>query len=265
MSDRERAELIYNLLRASDNLLEYAYYPAKEGEIFNREYRAIGVGVTNLAQLLASHGLKYGSDDALLLQNNVMESVYWHLISASIKLAEERGRFDKFNDTKYKDGKLSFDLYPGPYNYPLKYNWDILRQRLAKSGARFSTVSAIAPTATNSLLTKSSEGIEPIRQLISMKTGNYSCKQLAPNLTKLRSNYEIAWDIDSENLIKMASVRQRWIDQGQSFSLYYKDRYESGAEVLKDIILAETYGLKGLYYAHTPKEDEESGCDSCSA
>jgi ribonucleotide reductase alpha subunit len=64
----------------------------------------------------------------------------------------------------------------------------------------------------------------------------------------------------------MASVRQRWIDQGQSFNLYYKDRYESAAEVLKDILMAESYGLKGLYYAHTPKEiDEEEVCESCAS
>jgi hypothetical protein len=36
---------------------------------------------------------------------------------------------------------------------------------------------------------------------------------------------------------------------------------------LNDVILAEKYKLKGLYYAHTPKPDdeEEEKCDSCAA
>ncbi len=67
-------------------------------------------------------------------------------------------------------------------------------------------------------------------------------------------------------MIRLASIRQRWVDQGQSFSLYYKDRYESASEVLGDIIYAETQGLKGLYYAHSPKDDDiDEGCESCGA
>jgi ribonucleoside-diphosphate reductase alpha chain len=265
LDEDSRQKVIYNLLRASDNLLDYAYYPAKEGEVFNKTYRAIGVGITNLAQILAKYNLKFGSEEALSFQNSIMEGIYWHLMNANIQLAEERGRFANFWETKHSKGLFSFDLYDGPYQYPLERDWEMLRKRMIRSGTRFSTVMAIAPTSTNATLTKSSEGIEPIRQLVSMKTGNYSCKQLAPNLIKLRSNYELAWDLKAEDMIKMASVRQRWVDQGQSFSLYYKDRYESATEVLEDIILAESYKLKGLYYAHTPKDEEEEGCSSCEA
>jgi len=263
----ERDSTIYNLLRASDNLLDYAFYPAKEGEVFNKNFRAIGVGVTNLAQILAKMGLKWGSKDALKFQNDIMESIYWHLMKSNIQLAKERGRFEEFYNTKHSEGKFSFDLYKGEFNFDLRYDWERLRKEMLDSGTRFSTVMAIAPTATSGLILKSTEGIEPIRKLITMKTGTYSCKQLAPDLKNLRLNYEILWDLDSEDMIKMASVRQRWVDQGQSFSLGYKDRNDSAYEILKDILLAEKHKLKGLYYAHTPKpEDEEDEiCESCAA
>jgi ribonucleoside-diphosphate reductase alpha chain len=265
MSEEERSKLTYNLLRASDNLLNYAYYPAKEGEIFNRLYRAIGVGVTNLAQLLAQEKLSWGSDVSLKYQNDIMESIYWHLMNASIDLAAERGRFDKFNSTKHSKGLFSFDLYNGEFQFPLNYDWESLRKRMKAVGTRFSTVMAIAPTATSGLILKSTEGIEPPRKLVTIKTGTYSCKQLVPRISKLRQNYEIAWDINPESMIKSASVRQRWVDQGQSFGLYYRDRHESAYEVLNDVILAEKYKLKGLYYAHTPKpDDEDEVCESCS-
>jgi len=262
-----RQETIYNLLRASDNLIEYAFYPALEGELFNKQYRAIGVGITNLAQYLASNNLKYGRGDGLLAMNNIIEDIYWHLMKANVKLASELGAFSRFYDTKHSEGLFSFDMYQGPdeLKFPLLHDWDQLREDMKKIGTRFSTVMAIAPTATSGLILKSTEGIEPVRQFVSMKTGTYSCKQLVPNLRNLRSKYELAWDLDSEDMIKMASVRQRWVDQGQSFSLYYKNRNESAYEVLKDIMLAEKYGLKTLYYAHTPKEDEEEICESCAS
>jgi ribonucleoside-diphosphate reductase alpha chain len=265
LTEEQKEESLYNLLRASDNLLDYAYYPAKEGEFFNKSYRAIGVGVTNLAQLLALKGLKFGSEKALKYQNDVMESIYYYLMKANIRLASERGRFGKFFKTKHSKGILSHDLYNGPYKFKENYNWDEIREDMVSIGTRFSTVMAIAPTATSGLILKSTEGIEPVRQLVTMKTGTYNCKQLVPDLKRLRGDYELAWDIDPLDMIKMASVRQRWVDQSQSFSLYYKDRNESAYEVLKDILTAEKYGLKTLYYAHSPKEDEEEICESCAA
>ena len=264
---KERAAVAYNLLRASDNLIDYGYYPAKEGEIFNKNYRAIGVGITNYAQFLATQGFSWDSEDALLATNNIMEDIYWHLMNASIQLARERGRYTEFYKGKYAEGEFTFDNYCGPYKFKLRYDWDGLRKDLINSGSRFSTVMAIAPTATSSLIMNSTEGAEPVRKLVSMKTGTYSCAQLAPNLRQLRENYDIAWDIKPDSMINLASVRQRWLDQGQSTSLYYKDRNQSAFEVLQDILKSEKAGLKGLYYAHSPKEDEdiEEGCESCSA
>ncbi len=267
LSLQEKEDLTYNLLRASDNLIDYAFYPSKEGERFNRNYRAIGVGMANYAQFLASSGLSFEDKDAEFLTHEVTEDIYWYLMNASIKLAGERGRFEWFNRTKYAQGLFAHDLYQGPSDYPLLHDWDMLKEKLMTIGARFATVMSVAPTATGSAITKSTEGIEPIRQLVSLKTGTYSCKQLAPDLTNLRADYDIAWDIDPRALIRLNSVRQRFIDQGQSFSLYYKDRHDSAAAVLGDIVYAEAQGLKSLYYAHTPKlsDEELEACESCSA
>ena len=119
---------------------------------------------------------------------------------------------------------------------------------------------------TSGLILDSTEGIEPVRQLISVKTGTYSCAQLAPQLTKLRGTYELAWDLEPEDMMNSASIRQKFVDQGQSFSLYYRGRNDSAYQVLRDIMYAETVGLKGLYYAHSPKTDEEEEvCESCAS
>ena len=266
MDYNTRDKVSYNLLRASDNLIDYAFYPAKEGEIFNRNYRAIGVGVTNYAQFLAIQDISWEDKKALKVTNDIMESIYWHLMRANIKLAQERGRFEEFYNTKYANGELTFDNYQGPYNFPLNYDWDALKEEMAKSGTRFSTLMSIAPTASSSLIMNSTEGIEPVRKLVSLKTGTYTCKQLVPNLRELRDKYDISWNINVDSMTNLASVRQRWIDQGQSYSTYYKDRNGSATEVLRDILYADKQGLKGMYYAHSPKEDgsDEEECESCS-
>ncbi len=263
LSDKKKEKMTYNLLRASDNLLDYAFYPSKEGEVFNKNYRAIGIGITNYAQFLAQGKLKTKSKEALKETNDLLEDIYYFLMKGSIKLAKERGRYSEYFSSEYSKGNLIFDLYQGPYNFRLNRDWKEIREDLKQSGARFSTLMAIAPTATSSLILNSTEGIEPPRQLVSMKTGTYTCKQLVPNIKKLRQDYELAWDIDSFDMINLSSARQRFIDQGQSLSLYYKDRNESATEVLKDIIYAEKMGLKSLYYAFTLQQDIEE-CLSCS-
>jgi len=260
--DEKRERIAYNLLRASDNLIDYAFYPTKEGERFNKEFRAIGVGVTNLAQLLAKNTLKWGGEDTLQFVNDVMESVYYHLMKASIRLAKERGRFKKFNETKYKDGKFTFELFAGDVEYPLNYDWETLRQDLLACGARFSTVMAIAPTATSSLIMNSTEGTEPLHALSAMKDGTYTCPQLAPNVATLGHKYELAFDIDSNDILTNAAVRQRWLDQGQSVTLYYIPEKTTAFDLLRDILTADRLGMKGLYYAKSTKNDEVE-CESC--
>ncbi len=168
LNEEEKEEMTYNLLRASDNLIDYAFYPAQEGEIFNRNYRAIGVGVTNYAQYLAQKGLKFADPEALVATSEIMEDVYWYLMKASIQLASERGRFEWFDRTKYAEGKFSFDLYQGPHDIPLKHDWDSLRQKLVSIGARFATVMAIAPTAcqTKDSEIKTHEGIKSMEEIL---------------------------------------------------------------------------------------------------
>jgi ribonucleoside-diphosphate reductase alpha chain len=128
--------------------------------------------------------------------------------------------------------------------------------------ARFATLFAIAPTATSSLIIDATEGIEPISSLLSETTGTSSSKQLAPQLQKLGYNYELAGSIPTEALYKHAQVRNKYLDQGQSVNTYAKD-VTSAAEVINDIILAESLGLTALYYLQSNTSLE--GCDSCGS
>ena len=232
MSTEERHEVAKELLEASDNLIDYQYYPTPDGEIFNRNYRAIGIGQNNTAQLFASLGLKYSDEAAIKLSSEIARTMHEVFTFESAALAAIRGNFRWMHKTN-------------------------------KTGlARFATLFAIAPTATSSLIIDATEGIEPVSSLLSEKTGTGSSKQLVPQLATLGSNYELAGDIPTVILYRHAQARNEYLDQGQSVNTYAKDA-SSAAEVIDDIILAESLELTALYYLQS--NTALDGCDSCGS
>ena len=138
-----------------------------------------------------------------------------------------------------------------------------LAERIQKYGVRFSTHLAIAPTSTSALIIGATESTEPIKEYVSNKTGTYNCKQLAPHLKEYREYYQLAWEISNERLFELASIRQKYIDQGQSINQYDEGNYSS-FEIFKEILYAEKLGLKSLYY-FVPRKAELDECESCSS
>jgi len=147
--------MTYNLLRASDNLIDYAYYPVKEAEISNKMRRSIGVGLNNYAYVFAKLGIDVVKDleQARQVTFQLMETLAYHLYSAAIHLAKERGPAPWFHKTKYAQGILPHDLslYPHKNDYTFYYNWDRIREQLKTIGMRFSTILALMPTSSSSV------------------------------------------------------------------------------------------------------------------
>ncbi len=232
MTNDERHAVAKELLEASDNLIECQHYPTPDGEIFNRNYRAIGIGQNNTAQLFASLGLKYSDPASLEISSMIARTIHEVFTYESAELAKVRGNFKWMHKTK-------------------------------RTGyARFATLFSIAPTATSSLIIDATEGTEPVSALLSEKTGTGSSKQLVPQLQTLGSNYELAGVIPTKALYLHAQARNEYLDQGQSINTYAKDP-TSAAEVINDIILAESLGLTALYYLQSATALE--GCDSCGS
>ena len=235
LSLSQRAQLASNLLEASDNLIDWQYYPTKDGELFNRNYRAIGIGMNNLAYYFAKHNIKFSSEEAKEHMTRISVSIRDTFIQASTDLAKLRGNFKWHHKT----------------------NLTIPQ--------RFATLFAIAPTSTSSLIINATEGIEPIGKLIKEKTGTYSSKQLAPELAEYGTNYELAFTIPTKSLYDLAAIREEiLLDQGQSINTYYLD-ITSSKQIWDDIIYAESIGLKSLYYLQTSTGAEQEACDSCGS
>ena len=113
----------------------------------------------------------------------------------------------------------------------------------------------------------STEGINPVKSPIVTKSGTFQEKQIAPDITKFGMYYQPAFETDNKSLIKLAAIRQIFLDQGQSIDLFYKneDNKIDASEIIEDTILAEKLKIKSLYYMNSEKAEEKEVCDSCGS
>ena len=109
----------------------------------------------------------------------------------------------------------------------------------------------------------STESVNLPKSLIAKKSGSINGYQLAPEFWEYGKWYELQYEVNNKQLLRLAQIRQLFLDQAQSIDLFYTDY--SSYEVVKDIIVADELGIKTLYYANSKKEDEKEVCESCSA
>ena len=268
-NEKDIEETCRTTVRTLEAIIDYQAYPVLAGENFTKNRRSLGIGITNLAGFLAKNKMLYTDPESLELIHETMEQIQWNLLNASCELAEEKGACNKFDDTKYAQGLLPLDWYKKTVDELVKpqYNmdWEGLRKRIKKFGLRHSTLSAIMPCESSSVVQNSTNGIEPVRSLLSYKKAkNGILKQLVPNYHMRKNYYTLAWEIEGNKAImNIAAVIQKFVDMSISTNLYYNyDHYEEGniplSELIKDQVYGYKYGLKNFYYANTPDGDGET-------
>ena len=275
-------------VRALDNLLDYQKYPIKAAENATMNRRPLGVGIINLAYFLAKRGLKYDKE-AYDIIDEYAEAWSYHLIKASMELAEEKGACLLSDDTKYASGKLPNDTYKGAVDNLVKRKstlpWDSLRSALVEHGIRNSTLMALMPAETSAQISNSTNGIEPPRALVSYKQSKDGVMaQVVPGYHHLKNKYDLLWDQTStEGYLKICAILQKYIDQGISVNtsynpIHYEDNKVPMSIMIKDLVMAYQFGLKQLYYFNTndgsedikddlpmlPSETDDEDCDSCT-
>ncbi|CAL4320346.1 class 1a ribonucleoside-diphosphate reductase subunit alpha [Buchnera aphidicola] len=259
---KELEELSNLIVRALDALLDYQEYPIVSAKIGALGRRAIGVGVTNFAYYLAKNNVKYSDGSANKLTHQTFEAFQYYLLNASCNLAKEKGTCSLYKQTKYSLGILPIDTYKREIdivcNEPLLLNWDFLRKKISKYGLRNSTLSAIMPSETSSQISNATNGIEPPRGFISIKASKDGMlKQVVPEYKKLKSKYELLWDIpDNIGYLTLVGIMQKFIDQSISTNTNYDPgKFPDGKIpmklLLKDLLTAYKLGIKTLYYQNT--------------
>ena len=124
----------------------------------------------------------------------------------------------------------------------------------------------------SSVVSNSTNGIEPPRQLLSIKKSKQGVlKQLVPDVDRLGQYYTLAWELQSNKAInEISAIIQKWIDQAIAINHYYNPQHPlkeeteiSLSEVAKDLIYGYQLGNRNFYYANTndgKTDAEESGC-----
>ncbi len=143
-------------------------------------------------------------------------------------------------------------------NRPLTLDWESLRADVLKFGMRNTTLTAMMPCESSSLVTNSTNGLEPPRAYITTKKSKKgTVKFVLPELHKLKNKYTLAFDLkDNKGLMNIYSVIQKYADQGISANHYYDmtkypDKNLPLSEVVKDILYFYQMGGKQLYYANS--------------
>ncbi|MBD3584401.1 ribonucleoside-diphosphate reductase subunit alpha [Salinimonas sp. HHU 13199] len=258
----EFEELSDLAVRALDSLLDYQDYPVPAAYNATMNRRTLGVGVINFAYFLAKNGVKYSDHSANGLVHRTFEAMQYHLLKASNNLAKEKGACPKFNETTYAQGIMPIDSYKKDLdsvcNEPLHMDWDGLREDIKTHGLRNSTLSALMPSETSSQISNATNGIEPPRGHISIKSSKDGIlKQVVPEYETLKDKYELLWDIPSnDGYLQLVGIMQKFIDQTISANTNYDPgKYDSGKVpmklLLKDLLTAYKLGVKTLYYHNT--------------
>jgi ribonucleoside-diphosphate reductase alpha chain len=128
------AEVAGLAVRFLDDVIDANDYPFPELGEASRATRKIGLGMMGLAELLATLGIPYDSEQGVRLAGRIARHIQRAAHAASARLAETRGSFPAFADSKFAGS--------GPL--------------------RNAQVTSVAPTGTISLIAGTTAGIEPM-------------------------------------------------------------------------------------------------------
>jgi len=249
-------------VRALDALLDYQDYPLAAAQAHTTLFRPLGIGITNLAYWIAKMGFKYSDDSALSTLDEYAEAWSYYMIRASVDLAMEKGAPEGSKLSKYGQGIVPIDTRKQETDELVGYHerlpWHRLRDDLRTHGVRNTTLLACMPSEASSLISNSTNGIEPPRALISVKQSKDGVmKQVVPEYRRLKNRYELLWDQKSpEGYLKICAVLQRWMDQTISTNTsynpqFYPDRQLPMSELLRHMLMSYKWGIKTAYYFNT--------------
>lgn len=119
-------------------------------------------------------------------------------------------------------------------------------------------------------ISNSTNGIEPPRELITIKTDkNRTHKKIVPWYKSSKNYYTTAWgpDFDNHEYLKLVSVLQHYVDQAISLNLYSNTINEK--RKIEDIIelMVESFnlGIKTWYYENFRSQDDTENAVGCES
>ncbi|MCP2637722.1 class 1b ribonucleoside-diphosphate reductase subunit alpha [Microbacterium sp. HD4P20] len=231
----------------------------------NDRSHAIGLGQMNLHGYLAREHVYYGSEEGVDFTNIYFYSVLFHALTASNKIAIERGEvFDGFWDSKYATGEF-FDKYieqewaPATdkvtemfagHHIPTQDDWRQLKASIQQHGIYNQNLQAVPPTGSISYINNSTSSIHPIAAKVEIRKEGKLGRVYYPAAFMTNDNleyYQDAYEIGYEKVIDTYAAATQHVDQGLSLTLFFKDTATT-RDINKAQIYAWRKGIKTIYY-----------------
>lgn len=264
-----------------NKVIDRNYYPVPAARKSNMRHRPVGLGVQGLADAFLMMKLPFESEEAKRLNEDIFETIYFAACEASCELAERLGPYETYEGSPVSKGILQFDMWQKTPKSG-RWNWQGLKQQIAKFGLRNSLLVAPMPTASTAQILGNNESFEPytqnlyvrrvlsgefvqvnrhlLRDLIArdlwseelrLKLIAYNGSVQALNLPDdIKELYKTVWEIRQRVVLDMAADRGAYIDQSQSLNIHMVD--VTTAKLSSMHFHGWNLGLKtGLYYLRT--------------
>ena len=304
-------QIVGDIVENLNEVIDRNMYPLEKSEKSNKRHRPMGIGVQGMADVFNQLLIPYDSEQAKQINRDIFETMYFFALKRSCSLSKIKGPYETFEGSPLSQGLFHFDLYDekNKYPYKMKYHWESLRSEIRQHGVRNSLLIALMPTASTSQISGNTESFEPLTsQYYLRRTLNgefYVINRFLQNLLKacnvwnqemkekliyykgsiqmipeipnmIKDVFRTVWEISQKNLIDMASERQYFVDQSQSFNIYLNN---PSIELLNKI---HFYGYQkllktGSYYIRTraitsgqnffisSAREKQIECETCSA
>jgi ribonucleoside-diphosphate reductase alpha chain len=271
-------EVTYQITLNLNKIIDRNYYPVPEAERSNLRHRPIGIGIQGLADAFILLRHPFESDEARELNRAIHETIYYAAMTASKDLAKVDGPYASYAGSPVSQGKFQYDMWDvAPSN---RWEWDVLKEEVAKYGIRNSLLLAPMPTASTSQILGNNECFEPytsniytrrvlsgefiivnkhlLRDLVDlgiwnedlknkMITANGSIQHISEIPDNIKELYKTVWEIKQRSLIDMAADRGAFICQSQSLNIFMES--PNMAKLTSMHFYAWKKGLKtGMYY-----------------
>lgn len=239
-------------VRFLDNVIDVNEFPLKEIEQISKANRKIGLGVMGFADILISMGVRYDSEEALEVAEEIIQFISDGAKKESQEIASERGPFPNFKGSAYEER--------------------------GEPELRNAALTTIAPTGSLSIIADCSSGIEPLFSIsyvheimggdklvrtnseflrIARERGFYS-EELMEEVARrgsvqdmmeipgdVRGLFVTARDISPEWHVRIQAAFQKYVDNAVSKTVNFSND-STKEDVRRVFLMAYQLGCKGI-------------------
>lgn len=280
-SDEMYEDVMYYTLKMIDKCIHISDYPFPHLGFTAKARMSAGIGIIGLAHYLARKKLSYSSQEGKDEVHRLAEKHMFFAIKASLRLGKELGNAPWIHKTKWPQGWLPIDTYnksvDGVVTVGNERDWEGLRKEIIENGGiRNSVLIAHMPSESSSISAGTTNGLYPVRSLTLIKGDNNNRSYwAAPEGERLGKYYDIAYDVEHNDLADVYAIIQKFTDQAISADFYTKvlgDTKINSSDMLSQYFYRVKMGLKTKYYTNArttegvslDSSEDDADCETCT-